>query len=476
MFWLALICVLFIFQILTILLSEFRSPSKAVAWLSILFIFPVIGFLMYYFLAKGYTQRRKVRRKNGKIMKEIRRDLLRQTTRIKQSEGSAAPSILDNHRLFGLLRNLPGSPVTKYNETKVLTNAEATYKAMLEAMEQAEDHIHLEVYTIRDDAIGRKFQNLMIRKAGEGVKVRLLYDGVGSYELPDSYVRKLREAGVETGCFLPPFIALFDKRLNYRNHRKTMVVDGAIGFLGGLNIGDEYLGGNKKLGFWRDTHLMLRGDSVFYLQNTFLTDWSFVTGKNLSDPRFYPEHDCDSQELVQIVTSGPDEHWDSILEVYFASISTAKNRVYIATPYFIPDPSIMMALKTAAISGVDVRIILPGVPDTRIVHLASLSYLEELMQAGVRFYQYQRGFIHAKVLIADHTLATVGTANLDMRSFYSNFELNAVMFNKSVINRLERDFVQDLKDSKELTLANFEKRSRLQRGKEVVARLLSPLF
>jgi cardiolipin synthase len=347
---------------------------------------------------------------------------------------------------------------------------------MLEAIERAEKHIHFEFYTIRHDAIGNRFQEALIRKAMQGVKVRVIYDGIGSYSLSNAYINKFKQAGIEIYPFLRPLIAFFDKRINYRNHRKIIVIDGLVGFVGGINIGDEYLGGDPKLGFWRDTHLKLHGDSVYYLQTTFMTDWLFVSGERLTDNSMFPEHHESKTSLVQVISSGPDAYWDAIQEMFFAGIVAAKKRVYMTTPYFIPDASITMALKTAVLSGVDVRIILPYKADSRIVQYASRSYLLELMQAGVQFYLYRKGFMHAKVMIVDHMMATVGTANVDMRSFFSNFELNAVMFNRDVIDRLEADFWADLKDSDELKLTEFEQRSRLEKGKEVIARLLSPLF
>jgi cardiolipin synthase len=286
----------------------------------------------------------------------------------------------------------------------------------------------------------------------------------------------LKRAGAEVYCFLPPLIAFFDKRLNYRNHRKIVVVDGKLGFLGGINIGDEYLGRDPQLGYWRDTHLQLQGDSVYYLQQTFLNDWEFVSGQRLSDGLLFPEHSIGSGTPVQILPSGPDVHFDAIFELAFSAIAAAKQRIWITTPYFIPDRSIQIGLKTAALSGVDVRIIFPGVPDSRIVHLATLSYVKELLQAGVKFYQYQNGFMHAKMLIVDELIASAGTANMDMRSFFANFEINAVFFDKKTIGRLGRDFQQDIRNSKEIVAERFELRSRWQKGKEVVARLLSPLF
>lgn len=473
--WIVVILAIFIFQMITILLSEFRRPDKAVAWLMVLVIFPAIGFIMYYFMAKEYTRRRRVKRKTRKMMKEIRRDLLHKLKR-KSNGDRERDEIEEDVRLYGLLGNLPGSPMTWCNETEVYSSGKETYEAILQAMEQATDHIHLEYYIIRDDGIGKRFQEMMIRKAKEGVEVRLLYDGIGGIELKDSYIAELNKAGVETGCFLPAFIALIDKRINYRNHRKIVVVDGKAGFLGGINIGDEYLGKNPRLGYWRDTHLKITGDAVYYLQNTFLQDWYFVKSKLLHDPRYFPEHECQGKDQVQIVSSGPDAHWDTIQEVYFSAMASAKQHIYIETPYFIPDPGINLALKTAAVSGVDVRIILPETPDSRVVFWASLSYVEELMQAGVRFYLYTKGFMHSKVLIADNKLASVGTANMDLRSFFDNFEINANFFDRRIINSLKKDFLQDVKDSKELLLSEFERRSRWQKTKEKVARTLSPLF
>lgn len=476
MLWIVLALGLFIFQIATILLLEYRNPSKAVAWLSVLFILPIIGFVMYYFLAKEYTHRKKVRRKGRRVIEEIRRAY---TLRAKKADAGDAihrSDIYKEHRLFGLLSNIPSSPLTSCNRVDVYRDAEGTYEAMLRAMETARSFIHLEFYIFRHDRIGRRFQEMMIRKAREGVQVRLLVDGIGSYQLSGEYVNELVRNGIEVHSFLPPLIAFFDKRINYRNHRKIVVIDGVVGFLGGINIGDEYLGADPKMGYWRDTHIRLEGESVYYLQHTFAKDWGFASGEPLTDSIYFPEHACEGEDTVQIIASGPDDPLDAVLEVFFGAMAVARHRIYIATPYFIPDPSIGMALKTAAVSGVDVRIIMPGVPDAQIVHWASHSYVQELLQAGVRFYHYRKGFIHAKTLIIDRIMATVGTANMDMRSFFSNFEILAVLYDRDTIQRLEADFMADLHDSEEIVLAEFEKRSKVQRAKEKIARLLSPLF
>lgn len=475
MFWLLIALLVFLFQIMTILIVEYRQPGKTVAWLLILFVLPVIGFVMYYFLAREFQNRRTVRRR-GVIAREVQLKALRQSALVHRAQDMEAPDFAHEERLFNLLGSFSMLPITGCNETEVLTNAEATYASILDALEGAKHHIHLDYYTLRDDEIGCRFKEALLRKAKQGVEIRIIYDGIGSLELKSWFVKELEEAGVCVQCFLTPRIAFFDKRVNFRNHRKIVVVDGTAGFVGGINIGDEYLGKDPKLGFWRDTHIKLTGDSVYYLQLVFMRDWWFTARERLEKPEYLPEHGCIGEEQVQIVASGPDTSSDAILEGVFSAISAAKEKVYIATPYFIPDPSVLMSLRTAALSGVDVRIILPHGSDSKLVLYSSLSYVEDLLMAGVRIYRYRKGFIHAKVMIVDRLLASVGTANMDMRSFFSNFEINAHVYSAKAISRLEEDFMADLEDCYELTLHEFEKRPRMQKAAEVVAHMLSPLL
>lgn len=430
---------------------------------------------MYYFIAREYVQRKKVHGHSGENTLEHK--LQNDSYKVILDARTGDDSFLSGEqRLRDWLRQVPRAPITRRNRVDVLTNADVTYEAILEEIGKAQDHIHFEFYTIRDDAIGRKFQEALIAKAKAGVTVRVIYDGVGSHTLSKSYITSLKRAGIAVEPFLKPLIAFFDKRLNYRNHRKIVVVDGLVGFVGGINIGNEYVGGDPKLGFWRDTHIMLHGDAVYDLQRTFLTDWFFVSGESLGEKRYYPAHSEGEPSFVQVISSGPDARWDAIQEMYFAGLIAAKKRIWITTPYYIPDPSITMALKSAAIGGVDVRVILPYKADSVIVQYASKSYLQELLQVGVRVYLYRKGFIHAKVIIVDDIMATVGTANMDMRSFYSNFELNAVMFDRRVISRLESDYEMDLAECTEVMLSEFEMRSLGEKRKERIARLLSPLF
>ncbi|MDF2714909.1 MAG: hypothetical protein K0R28_1834 [Paenibacillus sp.] len=469
MFWISLALVLFIIQIAAVIFIEYSRPNKAIAWLVILFIFPPIGFLLYYFIAKEYCPA--LHRKENEYWREFKADLIdrcEQRIRINM-EGDAIPQ---NNKWQALLENLPFAPVTSNNVTTVFAEGEQAFEAMLDSIAAARHHIHIEFYIVRDDRLGTRFERLLIRKAQEGVKVRFIYDGIGSRRLGKAYLRRLQNAGVETGCFFPLLTTFIDKRLNYRNHRKIVVVDCKIGFFGGLNIGDEYLGNKTDTGYWRDTHFSIVGDAVLWIQYTFLSDWHLVKGQIITDPVYYPDQESPGGEIVQIVKSGPDE---TILELIFSLIVSAKKRIYIETPYFIPDPGIMLALKTAALRGVDVRVIIPAVPDKKIVYYASLSYVRELLQSGVRFYGYRKGFIHAKVVISDD-LACSGSTNMDIRSFCGQFEINAVFIDGKVVDRLAQDFYRDLEVSKEIALSDFEDRPRVQSLKERFARLLSAMF
>ncbi|KKO51025.1 cardiolipin synthase [Paenibacillus sp. DMB20] len=476
MLWLLLALIAFICQMAAVLLLEFRNPAKAVAWLFILFCLPLIGFVLYFFVAQDYKQRLKIRSRGTRLFREIKGHLWKRAAVVRHATDMHNSDFHHNLRLFNLLNHLSESPITGCNRTKVLTDGEEAFSAMLEAMEQATDHIHVEFYIFRHDTIGTKFQDIMVRKAKEGVKVRLICDGLGSYKLKNWFIRRFKESGVEFHFFLPAMASVFNRRINYRNHRKIVVVDGTVGFLGGINVGDDYLGKYPKMGYWRDTHLEVEGDAVYFLQNVFLHDWRLAAGEKLLDLSLFPEHHCNGDEQVQILSSGPDMNWNAIQEMCFGSISVAKERIWITTPYFIPDEGLYEALKTAAVSGVDVRIIIPDRADSRLVKLASLSYVEDLLTAGVKFYEYRKGFIHAKVLIVDDLIGSVGTANMDMRSFFCNFELTAVMFDKKPISRLVSDFQEDLANSLLIDAKTFHNRGRRQKAAEILCRMLSPML
>ncbi|MBV7509661.1 cardiolipin synthase [Bacillus sp. sid0103] len=475
MLWIMLIFFTIILQFGFVLFVGFRNPSKTTAWLAIIFLFPNIGFVMYVFLAKDYQIRTFAAGENLKGSK-LPEDVMNKLNITSFPDKFTKTPLRKQRRLLELLQTISESPITTCNDIQIYNNGKATLTAIIEELEKAKDHIHMEYYIIRSDKIGKRIQQILIRKAKEGVKVRLLYDGLGSLELSKSFIQELKDANVEINVYSPITNAFFNKKLNYRNHRKIVIVDGTTGFLGGYNIGDEYLGESKKFGFWRDTHLKIKGEAVFPLQNIFLNDWNQASKQEISQESYFPVQECSGTKQLQIAASGPNAHMNNILELYFGALNAANDRIYIATPYFIPDQSILVALKTAALCGVEVKIILPSLEDHILVKWAAFSYMEELMFAGIKFYYYNNGFIHSKVMIVDNILASVGTANLDMRSLFDNFELNAAILDEETIELLVKDFHHDLKYCKQIEMTEFCNRSKYQRAKEVLSRMLSPLL
>jgi cardiolipin synthase len=314
-------------------------------------------------------------------------------------------------------------------------------------------------------------------KAAQGIEVKLLIDGMGSRKIGRGLTNVLREAGGEVIYFFPPFIPVFNVRINYRNHRKICIIDGKEAYLGGFNVGDEYLGLSKKFGYWRDTHIRIEGSAISSIQWQFFLDWRFASGEEIKGCQSYiGDRGEDDQVGIQIVSSGPDSKWPSIKDGYLKMINNAENRLYMETPYFIPDDSIFEALKIAGLSGLDVRIMIPNKPDHPFVYWAGLSYIGELLEAGVKFYTYERGFLHSKVIITDDTVSTVGTANLDIRSFKLNFEINAFIYDKETNSKLAERFIRDLDNCREITMDMYQSRSRIIKIKESVSRLLSPIL
>ncbi|MBB6218927.1 cardiolipin synthase [Anaerosolibacter carboniphilus] len=460
-----------------VIFMENRNPTKTIAWLLILFLVPVVGFIFYLFLGQNFRKRSIFKKKRDIDFEKFQDIAKHQRQAIKDRDLFKDDESFVKKRLISLILNNANAPFTVNNQSKVLTNGAETFQEITLALKAAKHHIHLEYFIIKEDGIGGVIKRILIDQAQKGVKVRIIYDSVGSWRLSKEYFKEMKAAGIEIYGFLPVYFPILSRELNYRNHRKIIVVDGKTGFLGGLNIGDEYLGGNPHLGFWRDTHLRIEGEAVYGLQNIFFKDWHFVSKQQLSfDEEYFPKLPYFGEQLIQIAASGPDTDWQSIMQAYFATISSAEERIWINTPYLVPDESIMMALRTAALSGVDVRIVLPSYPDHRTVFWASMSNIEELLRAGVRVYKYMKGFMHGKILLVDGIAASVGTANLDIRSFQINFEVNAFIYDKDIVERMEKDFYTDMEDSKEVTLEEYLKRSLLEKIKEATGRLMSPLL
>lgn len=456
-----------------VIILERRDPSKTLAWLLILIFLPVLGFILYLVLGRQFRKRRMTAKK--KVLNNY----------IYPLDDSYAQSCPDISRitrtkenLVRLIMNNAEFPITLHNNVQTFTDGNQVFPAMIEAIENARRHVHLETYILRNDELGTQISRLLMDKAKSGVEVRIIYDGLGSRELEKAYLDKMKAAGVKMEAFFPVRLPFLHSTINYRNHRKILVVDGQVGFVGGLNIGDEYLGKDPQIGYWRDTHLQIKGNAVYFLQRIFLQDWYFLTKESLEGAfeQLFPIKEQQGQEIVQITASGPDTHWEAIMQVYYYAIATACKSILLASPYFVPNESILTALKTAALSGVDVKILLPAKSDHRVVFLAAMSYLEELMDAGAEVYLYDRGFLHAKTLAVDGIVATVGSANMDQRSFKLNFEVNALIYSEKITRQLEQDFYEDLQYAQQLDPETFKERPFSRRMLESACRLLSPLL
>jgi cardiolipin synthase A/B len=456
-----------------IIFLENRHPAQTLTWLVVFGAFPIVGFIFYFLFGRNYRKERMYRKKYF-LDKEA---FLKINGVPDDSEERVQEMGMHQQKLFRLAQRIGNSPISFGTETKILTNGEETFSHILEELERANHHIHLEYYIVRHDKIGNEIKSVLIQKAKEGVKVRFLYDAVGSWKLSSQYVEDLKNAGVEMVAFGPVRLPFLNNKFNFRNHRKIIVIDGSTAFMGGLNIGDEYLGRVEQFGFWRDTHLMLKGEAVRTLQLIFLQDWYYSTDHSfLTDEYLSPLPIEHNHGGVQMIAGGPDNEWAVIKSIFFSMITSAKESVWIASPYFIPDDDIFQALKIAALSGLDVRLLVPKNPDKRIVFHASRSYFPELLEAGVRIFEYKNGFMHSKIVIVDNEFASIGTSNMDMRSFHLNFEVNAFLYRTGSTQKMVNDFLKDLLESREIHIETFSQRHLGLKIMESTCRLLSPLL
>jgi cardiolipin synthase len=470
----SVIFTLSIIFICVVIFLENRHPSHTITWLVVLGGFPLIGFFFYLFFGRNIKKRRLFAKKaltDEKAFLEIEGN---------HSSYQEKINIMGEHQqlLFKLAHRLGRSPISFGTKTKALTDGNETFEHIFREIMKAKHHIHLEYYILRHDEIGQKLKNALIEKAKEGIEIRFLYDAVGSWKLSKSYSKEMSKAGIEMVPFLPVRIPFLNNKINFRNHRKIIVIDGKVGFVGGLNIGDEYLGKNSYFGYWRDTHLLIQGEAVRTLQMIFLQDWYYMTDKKLLSHQYltFPLEKPEQTGGVQLIAGGPDNKWDVIKNLFFSMIISAKESIWIASPYFVPDEDILSALKVAALSGIDVRLLVPFKPDKKIVYYASRSYFPELLEAGVKVYEYEKGFLHSKIIIVDYELASIGTANMDMRSFHLNFEVNAFLYRTGSTQTLVNEYLKDIEHSKAIFIDEFSKRPFYKKIFESTARLLSPML
>ncbi len=451
-------------MIISLLLYGVR-PSKTLAWLLAIFTIPIGGVLLYLLLGRN-------RRKNKLFV--LKKEFLDAFSQVKTSPGNISKT---NEKIAKLIRHTTKCPVTSNNDLSILYDGKETFESIFGALEEARDHIHIQYYIFEEGALAQRLLHLFERKVKENVTVRLLYDGVGSYSLSRSYIKRLKQAGVAVEQFLPFRFSKFLASLNYRNHRKIIVVDNRIGFTGGINISDKYLKGDPSLGKWHDTHLKITGEATRFLNRTFLSDWYLASGQKVqTNVSFFAQDENHGKTLVQIVPSGPDDDFAFIEQVYFSMINQAKDYVYITNPYIIPNPSILKSLQTAALSGVDVRLLLSSSTDSKVVDWCVRSYFEAYLKAGIKVYLHPDGFLHSKTVVSDDQLTSIGTANLDDRSLQQNYEVNAIIYNAEISKKLKADFLRDCSRSIPLDYEQHQKRSWSTRIVEGTAKLLSPLL
>jgi cardiolipin synthase len=456
-----------------------RDPIRTMMWVITLYFLPVVGLILYVFFGQNYRKTKIFSRKALKDMKYLDRLTRQQILMLRKSEiFEDYPEKAGFKNIMTLLLNNSKALITENNAIEMYHTGTKTFEAIKEALIAAKDHIHMEFYIIEDDVIGNEIKEILIRKAREGVSVRVIYDDVGSWGLSRRFIREIRRANGKIKPFMKVRFPFLSSKLNYRNHRKILVVDGKVAFMGGINIADRYITGGK-FDYWADTHMKIEGESVQSLQAIFMVDWYFVSKEILlrKHKLYFPDYSVDKRILLQIVTSGPDSDWASIMQAYFAIINSAKHHIYISTPYFTPNEGVLTAIKTASLSGVDVRLMLPEKNDSHLVFWSTLSYLGDLMDAGVKVYLYNKGFNHSKFITADGHLSAVGSANIDMRSFEHNFEVSAIIYDEQITRQLEKTFQIDIQNnSHPVNPEKWEKRPWYKHAKEGIARLLTPLL
>lgn len=468
---LILLIVSYVYMILSsisVLLLENRNPVKSLSWILVLVFLPLIGIILYLIIGQNYRKQKIISRKslrNQSANPSITIDL----------QNSDTSSIYKNHlRLIRLLHKNNEAAGYPDNKIDIYADGVSTFEAMFEAIESAENHIHIEFFIFEDDRISNKMRELLVKKAVQGVRVRMIYDYFGSFVLSRKYLKSLKDAGAYVRPFLPVRLRLRRSKINFRNHRKILVIDGKIGFTGGLNVADRYFYGNR-LGKWRDTFVRFEGSVVHALQMQFLADWYFVERKLINASKYYPVPDKFGQNLIQFVSSGPDTDWESIMQGISSAIMSAQKYIFIHTPYFVPNDVILNNIQMAAMSGIDIRLMIPRKSDSRLSDACTSSYLGEIIEAGVKVYQFQEGFLHSKAIVIDDFISIVGSANLDERSFNQNFEANAFIYDSKTALTLKELFLEDMQNCKEITFENWNGRTRRQKLKESIARLFSPL-
>ena len=456
-----------IISIIGIVLSENRNPLKSLAWITVLLMFPIGGIVLYIFFGRSIKNQHMISRRNKR--------------RLRQSFDPSAfvktPSCLPEHlrQLVELGRSLCDARYLPGNRIAIFHNGTDKFESLFRDIANAQKYIHLQYYIIEDDELGCRLKDCLIERAKAGVKIRVIYDHIGSLRVKKCFFRQMQDAGIEVYPFFRVAFPPFATRINWRNHRKICVIDGKIGYVGGMNVANRYVNGGN-FARWRDTHMRVSGSGVAALQYSFAVDWSFMGHELLEVPVNFEISADEDAAGMQLLTSGPTSEWSNISMLMLKAIGNAKKRVYIQTPYFLPTDSMLRALQVAALAKVDVRVMIPRYSDSAILTYASYSYVLECLRAGIKIYLYNGGMLHSKTMMIDEDFSSIGSANIDFRSFEHNFESTMFIYSREANAELVGQFMDDLSYSERINLSAWKNRSKLQKAKESILRLLSPVL
>ncbi|MER2174514.1 MAG: cardiolipin synthase [Carnobacterium sp.] len=458
---------------------EKRDIAATWAWLLVLILLPGIGFIFYLFIGKKLTREKifDINSQENIGMPELvqaQKEMLADDEELL-SERQASENAKEMASLF---LESDESILTKGNKVELFTDGAKKFDSLIEDISKAEHHIHMIYYIIHNDKIGKRVLTALEERAAAGVEVLVIYDALGSRSLRPKFFKTLKKLGGKAEPFFGSKLPIVNLRFNYRNHRKIVVIDGKIGYTGGFNVGDEYLGEYKKFGYWRDTHLKIQGNAVLALQSRFLMDWNAAVSNHKLEyeENYFPLIDKKGHTNIQVVSSGPDSDLEQIKKGYIKMISMAKESVFIQTPYFVPDDSVLESIQIAVMSGIDVKIMIPNKPDHPFIYRATMYYAEAMVDAGAEVYIYDNGFLHAKTVVVDGDICSIGTANFDIRSFKLNFEVNVFIYDDKIAKQQEQFFYEDMKKSYLLTKEMLDNQSKWLKFKQIFSRLFSPIL
>lgn len=468
-YWVFLVVYLVtILGIVGVVVSENRNPLKTLAWVTVLLLFPIGGVILYIFFGRSIknthmiSRRNKRRLRNGEVSEPS----------VKAPHVGLSPEGCQHVRLA---RSLTGGNLYHGNRVEIFNNGRDKFDAMLADLRNARNYINIQYYIFEDDTIGHEIAEVLKERSRAGVRVRVIYDHIGSIHVKNSFFREMTEAGIAVYPFFRVAFPPFATRINWRNHRKLCIIDGHTGYIGGMNIADRYIDGGKKFNGWRDLHLRITGPAVTALQYSFAVDWNFMGQPLIEESTLTTPVETPGVGL-QMITSGPTSRWSNIAMVFLKAIANAKKRVYIQTPYFLPTESLLKTLQAAALSHIDVRVMIPRSSDSKILTNASYSYIQECLRAGVKIYLYNGGMLHSKMILVDDEFSSVGSTNFDFRSFEHNFEGNMLIYSREVNARLCSIFMADQHDSERVKASEWRRRPVWQKAKESIVRLLSPIL